>query len=367
MGKLNQRSYRITAIASLLFFAATCIIPMSVRANPMAINYNPFYELSLWILIMLAANIPLNLFWYSLSLLSLTRRMGEEVGDLPKKPRTFLALLLYAVFIISLAGIVFDFIFILNGAYGYQSNVLIIAVGVLLIFLSIYMTSRIVLRLKKWPSLLAGSVLAAMNPVYWYTIRFIFTSMDWIIALPVIFSVLAITSVLFLMRKRMGLPIEAPADDSDTIPRHETYHWQRAKRDMIISIIILSLIALPIVIEAISPTPQYHPYSGAYFAANEYSTEATTEWVITSISSGSSVLRSDVFVQVKDANSVIRIATIELALASGTCGFNYTPASAGNFIVVGDEFSLDRALYSNGSTITLVNEVASFQYCRLTV
>jgi hypothetical protein len=77
------------------------------------------------------------------------------------------------------------------------------------------------------------------------------------------------------------------------------------------------------------------------------------------------VLRSDVYVQLMNASGFV-IQTELLSSAAGTHGFGYQASTVGDYIAVGDVFSLSRA-YDQGTTITLVNLGATTQYCILKV
>jgi len=116
-------------------------------------------------------------------------------------------------------------------------------------------------------------------------------------------------------------------------------------------------------------------------ATNKGSTATDTTWTVTAISSGASILKTDVYVQIKNGTSGT-ITTQTTALGTGTApfvvtpalvtaGFSYSPASSGNYISVGDVISLDKTgmnAYAQGSTITLVQTAsATGQYAVLTV
>jgi flagellin-like protein len=105
------------------------------------------------------------------------------------------------------------------------------------------------------------------------------------------------------------------------------------------------------------------------------STATTITWTITAIGSGASVLKADVFVQLKNINvATFNISSVTLLTATGTQGFTYASAAGGNYLSVGDIFSVTRATtgaagpsYPTGSTLTLVTAGGSGQYCILTV
>lgn len=96
--------------------------------------------------------------------------------------------------------------------------------------------------------------------------------------------------------------------------------------------------------------------------------EIATIWTVTAIGGVSQISKSDVYVQVKKADSTFVISTVPLLSAMGTKGFGYISTdSSSDKISVGDVFYLDKAIYAQGSTIVLVAEGATGQYAILTV
>jgi ribosomal protein L40E len=115
----------------------------------------------------------------------------------------------------------------------------------------------------------------------------------------------------------------------------------------------------------ISPPLNNHD-TQAVFGIVKGTTADTLTWTITAISGGASVLRSDVYVQLRNASGDYVIATEPMTVASGTHGFNYAAASAGNYISVGDVITLSDD-YAVGSVIYLVTAGAVGQYAVLSV
>jgi len=101
------------------------------------------------------------------------------------------------------------------------------------------------------------------------------------------------------------------------------------------------------------------------FTPSHTSTEYT--WTLTSIGSGRMVLKTDIFVQLRNESGFV-ITTERLDNASGTHGFKYTFSSAPGYeyISAGDVISLDKA-YNSGTAITLVNPAGTGQYAVLYV
>jgi len=109
------------------------------------------------------------------------------------------------------------------------------------------------------------------------------------------------------------------------------------------------------------------PQTTTVFGISKSSTATKYVFTVTAISGGSPVLKTDVYVLVKNATGSVTISTVQLGTATGTEGFNYTSASGGQYISVGDEFSLDRTMYTVGSTLKLVTANGANTYCVVTV
>lgn len=140
----------------------------------------------------------------------------------------------------------------------------------------------------------------------------------------------------------------------------------------IIVAVVIALVVVPIVLSAIlyvmvlgvgPPVDGMVPVIGT----TKGSTASDTTWTVTAISGSASVLKADVYVQVKDAGGTFTITTESLLYATGTHEFNYSSASTGSYLSIGDVFSLNKVIYTQGSTITLVTASASAQYCIMTV
>jgi hypothetical protein len=83
-------------------------------------------------------------------------------------------------------------------------------------------------------------------------------------------------------------------------------------------------------------------------------TLTATTWTITNISKGVSILKNNVYIQLRNESGLI-IDNESLTTASGTHGFLYfsTTGITGPYISVGDIFSLSKD-YAQGSTIALM-------------
>jgi len=355
-----KSSVRLSILLLSLVFGIS-IVSLSASANPMAMD--PFEMLSVWAFMMLAANFPVNLFWYLLALRIDAKRWGMKMGDLPRDTGTFGSLVLFAVFMVTLVGAVIDLIFIIP-SYSYYGgvNMVSVSIGMILIFASVLFASMTVLRMRIYPSLVAGTVLAAVNPLFWGFMR----SFGWsqiFLFIPVLFLILAAIAFHFMASWHSKTNEEIPADYSEASQEHEKGHRMRVRRDAIISVIIFLLLLVPIIISAFSFPPSY--YHMTPVIASQKSSDATNwKWQITAIGGGP-ILKSDVYVQLMNASGYV-IQTEMLTTASGTHGFSYTPASSVDHVSVGDLFRLSKD-YTIGCTMTLVTPGAAGQYCLMTI
>jgi len=156
--------------------------------------------------------------------------------------------------------------------------------------------------------------------------------------------------------------------------------WTMRKNDSAVSPVIATIlmVAITVVLAAVlyvmvlglGTTGTITPTIGT----NKGTNATYTTWTVSAISGGASILKTDVYVQVKDANGTFQVQTVVLAkdLAGSPAApvgghFSYSPAASGNYISVGDVFGIDKAHFKQGSTVTLVTSGAAGQYCVLSV
>ena len=158
---------------------------------------------------------------------------------------------------------------------------------------------------------------------------------------------------------------------SEEIPAIPKKKWSRRNK-IIVSSLSISLIIILVISVYIMATN--HLSGGNPFPkinTNKSLNGTDTIWTVTSISNSPGILKIDVYVQVKNASGIYLISTEPLISVSDTHGFNYTPHpgwfSNASYISVGDVFSLNRIMYTNGSSIMLVTIYASGQFCEMTV
>jgi len=146
--------------------------------------------------------------------------------------------------------------------------------------------------------------------------------------------------------------------------------WARRKNEEAVSPVIATIlmVAITVVLAAVLYVMVLNfiiPHApGTLIGTAPGSNANDHTWSVIALGSGS-VLQSDVYVQLKNASGFV-IQTELLTTASGTHGFGYQAATSGDYIAVGDVFTLSKA-YAQGTTITLVNSDATTQYCVLTV
>jgi len=146
--------------------------------------------------------------------------------------------------------------------------------------------------------------------------------------------------------------------------------WSRRKKVAITaySSIVIFLILFSVLLYLLIPN-ESPPLPGPYLQTAKSSTGTDVIWTVMYVSGGSSILKSEVYVQVKNASGYFVIATELLGSASGTHGFSYNSitGASGLKISVGDVFNLNKTMYPLGSMIILVTSGSTHQYCVMTV
>jgi hypothetical protein len=151
--------------------------------------------------------------------------------------------------------------------------------------------------------------------------------------------------------------------------------WSERKKIVIASLVIafFTIFALLVFI-ILTIGPGGTSPNTIQIVTNKGFTATTTTWIVEDISGDSHLPTSDVYVIVKNANGVVTIPTILLSEANGTYGFTYMPAlhinpGMATYINKGDIFSLDKTLYTQGSSITLwqLGPNIPYSYCVLSV
>lgn len=160
---------------------------------------------------------------------------------------------------------------------------------------------------------------------------------------------------------------------SAEIPAITKKKWSKSKKliatSVIVSIIVIGSFLAYAMIYAMIVGNGVTGWDVPAIATNKASTSKATTWTIVVISSSQVLYKSWVHIEVKNAAGIVTIPKAPLALADqgfnyvlSYRGFNYTPASigdyytsssVGDYISIGDVFSLDKTMYTQGSTLTL--------------
>jgi FlaG/FlaF family flagellin (archaellin) len=160
------------------------------------------------------------------------------------------------------------------------------------------------------------------------------------------------------MEKITSEPIKQPSERS-------TRHGPK-KITVVVAVIVTILAVLAVFIYVIFfefPAPSMYQRIGTI----KDSTATATTWAVSQIftSDRGPISKSDVYVTLKNASGFI-MQNESLAAASGTHGFLYQPVNAGDYISLGDVFSLSKN-YQQGSSIELTTWDAKGQYAFLSV
>jgi hypothetical protein len=154
---------------------------------------------------------------------------------------------------------------------------------------------------------------------------------------------------------------------NEEIPAVPKKNWSRRKKialtiysSVVVFLIFLSVfLYLLISIDGVPPP-------GSYILTTKSSNATATTWTVAHVAVGHPLLKSDLSVIIKNASGTFIITLLPLTVVSGTHGFNYTPALGGDYLSVGDVFSLSKD-YTVGCTIILVTPNGEGQCAVLTV
>lgn len=124
------------------------------------------------ILIISFMNISINMFWFSLLLLLTYIKFGDKVGTIPKDRNKFYLKILAVSIIITVVGACIDLIFLYEKSDNYvlTFNSLKWSVASSLIFILIYFTSFLILKINWKLNFLPSGIIAILNPIWWFLI-----------------------------------------------------------------------------------------------------------------------------------------------------------------------------------------------------
>ncbi|MFO7619393.1 MAG: hypothetical protein R6W91_07070 [Thermoplasmata archaeon] len=125
------------------------------------------------IILIFVINIPVNLFWYVAILGVFLKRWGRDIGIIPERAAIFAGKLLLLSMAITFAGAMIDLLFLYERTGGYfvlEYDPLKWMFAAFLIFLSLFIMSHLVLKLRfRFNALISGTI-ALLNPFFWFLI-----------------------------------------------------------------------------------------------------------------------------------------------------------------------------------------------------
>ena len=159
---------------------------------------------------------------------------------------------------------------------------------------------------------------------------------------------------------------------SEEVPTVPKKKWSRRKKMIALcASLILFLLIFTVLAYGIWPGGGCGGYTQHVITMNKGATATTTTFTVKASPNSCLTLplKSDVYVQVKDASGTFKILSVLLSTATGTQGFTYSSSTGavGQYISVGDVFSLNSSMYGVGSTLALVNIDSTITYCIRTV
>jgi len=129
----------------------------------------------------------------------------------------------------------------------------------------------------------------------------------------------------------------------------------------VLLILIILIIITAMWWNSIQPPPPH--YATPYFTRSATSTAIV--WTVFGNSGWLPLPRSFIYVQIINATGFV-MTTTPLADANGRHGFTYSPAGSGNYIGVGDVFTLSKD-YASGCELRLVTANGQDYYARLII
>ena len=197
-----------------------CVLSISGSAlgNPVGFSISPTIYL-LFAYLLLAANLPVNLLFFSGALLIISKIRGPKVGGMQERTSQYLWTIILTMLIVSIVGafidifIVFNDYFSGNPVFESYSNRFAIATG--LIFLSILVPSHFLIGLRLESNLIVSAALAFVNPVFWYLIY----PLDLSILLVVAAILIVLPTDAFLLRRLAVWHREMSVLETEYLPR----------------------------------------------------------------------------------------------------------------------------------------------------
>jgi len=169
-----SRSYRAIVVLSMLSIAALLAVSHTAVANPVPINEGPEVILAVFGLLFLM-NLPVNVFWYSIGVLALSRVRRLHFAVVPGFfGRVLCRKVAGAAVSITLLGALIDMSSAEFEAFWFREIGVTALVALVLVFVSVAGISSAILRLRLVPSLTVAGWMAIMNLVHWTVIATVF-------------------------------------------------------------------------------------------------------------------------------------------------------------------------------------------------
>jgi hypothetical protein len=148
------------------------VVTLSVASGAGA-NISPpvsFYGLWSGVLTTFLTNLPVNLFWLSLTLYLTGMIVRERLCAIPNSNRVFLGGLLGSVLIITAVGTVVDVAFLYErygSSYTLTADTYRWTVAAILIFASVYLTTLFVMKMDRLFNFVPAAVMMGANVIWW--------------------------------------------------------------------------------------------------------------------------------------------------------------------------------------------------------
>lgn len=165
---LLHRAERIIATAAVMM-AVFVLLSMNASADPIGTKgwYDSFSEAFMWIFF---SNLPVNLMWFSGVLLVICYAFGPKVGRISQKTTIFISEVFVVGLILTALGVLIDMTLLLAryplGYIVYYDPLNWFAASAL-IFVSIYLSSALLLDIDPKLNLIPAVAMAVMNLIWW--------------------------------------------------------------------------------------------------------------------------------------------------------------------------------------------------------
>lgn len=158
-------------------------------------------------------NLPVNLLWFCVALYAVSRLAGDRVSRVPSDIKRYFGSIVIAIVLVTALGSMIDFALLFREGPSFSYYLYYEGwnweVAVALIFVSIYFSSMLFVKLEPDAGLVPAGAIAMLNPVWW----FIAISSDQSYGiLTAASAILLLPLVLFLLWKwhKANFPLPGP-------------------------------------------------------------------------------------------------------------------------------------------------------------